>query len=189
MKLYSADRRGFYQHGKLMLFKTPHDPLMKFEDSPRGDFGGEEVLKHMLALFPDGLSPHGWDHAIRPANVVVFTSATTSITAVEHSCAIEMLFEFVRRENFKHRPSRFQSYYAFDSIAEVEEFTKLFPDKTFPIYELNSAGVFKCDQKWMNVSDNIGSAFYRAHQFWTGAATKEPKWEYMLQTPITTTPV
>lgn len=177
---YSADRRGFYGRGQLMLQKEPYDDALNFLSSPRGNFSAEDNRQHLLSLFPDGLSLHGWDFALRRSTVPLSNGAVL----LDPSCVVEMMFEYVRRASFPELPARFQSFFAFNNLEDVKAFAN-----QLPIYQVTSTNVFKFDQNWLTTGDQISMIYYNADRYWSGAATPMPKWEYLLVPPVTAVPV
>lgn len=176
LKLYSADRRGLYQTGPLgLMLKSPFHGA-RFLKSHRGDFMAEDVYEHVLQMFPEGLSIHGWAYALEQ-NWVQNDQGEAFLRC---SHAIELVFEYVRRANFPELPSRLQSYFAFDDIDRVARFS---PGS--PIFEVHPASMFKADQTWLNVSDQLAVASFNANQYWLGSASATPDWEYLLVPPVT----
>lgn len=176
-KLYSADRRGFYRLGTLNLSRHNYRQDLVFTPSLDNDYTTQQVENHLLEMFPEGLSLHGWLYALSSPGIHLNDGRIT----IDSSCAIEMLFEFIRRASFPDRPSRFQSFFAFDSLENVREFAR-----ALPIYEMKPKSAFKCDQKWLRIPQ-AALAFYYGHQYWSGAATSNPTWEYLLEPPVETT--
>ncbi|MDW9634559.1 hypothetical protein GYB73_00925 [Sinorhizobium meliloti] len=173
-KLYSADRRGLYRNGPLTLMLSPPVTGIGFLNSHRGDFTADDIYQHVLNLFPEGLSIHGWDFA----TVRNWRQISETETTLEHNPAIELAFEYVRRSNFPEKPSRLQSYFAFDDADRVRAFSDA------PIFEVKPANAFKFDMTWLNVSNQLAIASYNAHQYWGGAASATPDWEYLLVPPV-----
>lgn len=42
----------------------------------------------------------------------------------------------------------------------------------------------KADQRWLKLGNQSAIGSYAAHKFWSGAAATNPRWEYMLTTPV-----
>lgn len=172
LTLYSADRRGLYYSGPLTLMQTAPQGQV-FLDSA-GKFTAGEAEQHALAMFPDGLSFHGWHYiTLRTWEPIIGGQA------IEISALVETVFEYVRKADFPTLPSRFQSYYAFDSLKAAQDFA---PEKR--IVQVIPANFVRLDQKWLTLSNHVAGMSLNAHKYWSGAATIEPDWEYLLVPPI-----
>jgi hypothetical protein len=175
---FSVDRRGFYtEGGTLTLYKQ--NPI---QNAPvvAGDFGSmNDVQSHLARLFPDGLSLHGWDYMTRNTKI---TPGSDGQHYVEYSNALEIFIEYVRRASFPGLHSRLQSYFAFTSAEEARNFSAKNGSK--PVYKLHAERVFRYDQKWLRLGHQSAYTSYAAEQYWSGSATPEPTWEYLLAAPV-----
>jgi len=167
---YSADRRGFYQAGgSLNLFlQSPRFPLQQSSTGATV----QQLQAHLQALFPGGLSLHGWDYVTDP-------------NLNPRDVANDLLIEYVRQAAFPHRPSRLQAYFAFPTLTEVQVWTATRPEGEIKgIYELTSSQPCKVDQAWLRMGTQGAHASYHAHQYWAAAASPSPNWEYILPCPV-----
>jgi hypothetical protein len=170
--LFSADRRGRYGAGPLVLSKAMPQQEHGFMTSHRNDFTADDILRHMLDLFPEGLSYHGWDFATRPSSLPGVANG------LDASSMVELTFEYVRRAHYPQRPSRMQSFFAFDDLERVQAFSRS------TVFEVRPTAFFKADMAWLNAGNQFGVASFYAHEYWKGAASNEPDWEYLLVPPV-----
>lgn len=168
MRLFSADRRGLYGDGPLLLTKTTYEIFRKIE--PNRLYTSEEVDAHIEEMFPDGLSIHGWLYAAHTAQFG---------DGMHASAAMEIVFEYVRRASFPHMPSRMQCFYAFDDRARVESFA---PGTR--VVELRASRSIKLDMNWLAMPQQLAGLSYFANKYWSGTATPAPDWEYLLFPPV-----
>lgn len=177
---YSVDRRDFYQEGNqldLTLADNFNRPLWNLP----GWFSESELKTHLIELFPDGLSFHGWQYLLDRHDFEKI--GTSQISYVNHEVTVELIFEYVRRASYPKLPSRFQSFFAWGSIEEARAFRQ----NQQPIYQLECKQFFKADQKLLTSGvQNIAGSLC-AHKYWSGKATNEPRWEYLLLPPVTVT--
>ncbi|CAN7806422.1 hypothetical protein LJR267_010722 [Paraburkholderia hospita] len=175
---FSVDRRGFYKAGgTLGLYKQnpAPAPLMTV-----GTHITPAILEnHLLSLFPEGLSLHGWDYMTRQCLMPL-----PHAVGADYSVILEQVLEYVRRTAFAEHPSRLQSYFAFDSMADAVNFRASGGQPQNPIYLLNPSHALQMDQEWLRLGHQNAIGSYCAHQYWMGAASPAQDWEYMLVTPI-----
>ena len=173
---FSVDRRGFYKAGgTLDLFKQ--NPFKHSFLSIAKHVTPENLSTHLQRLFPSGLSLHGWANMTYHQD---WSDYSTSNSYAIYDLTLELLLEYVRRAMFPQRPSRMQCYFAFDSL----EGARAFRSGTQPIYRVHSDKVLRLDQEWLTYGDQSVIASYSAHNYWSGTATTQPKWEHMLVPPV-----
>src|SRR5262245_41181293 len=119
---YSVDRRDFYAVGNTLgLFETdPREGAQRFLNSGNNWFTADEIAAHVKALYPEGLSLHGWEYMTW--RVLPFTEPNGKVSFTPNERAIELIFEYVRRASFPKQPSRLQSYFGWDSLEEARAF-------------------------------------------------------------------
>jgi hypothetical protein len=158
-KLYTLDRKGSLTSGlkiKLIQYKDIEPPPYQ---------------KHIDLMFPQGVSNHG---------DLYFLSNKSQSTDV--SSQIEILAEYVRRSNYKMRPSRFQSFFAVDNLEQIKQFSEKFGNGT--VYEIETRNYFKADMNWLFQGNSILSYSHSLHEYWKGNSTTNPFWEYLLIPPF-----
>lgn len=173
---YSVDRRGFYREGatlNLMKDNPFSTPFWELD----GWFSKESLREHLYSLYPDGLSFHGWQYLLDRHD---FVKDAMGISYVKHEYTVEILFEYYRKSSFPSRASRFQSFFAWQTIEEAQSFAV----NGQPIYRVECEEYFKADQNLLTVGvQNIACSFC-AHRYWKGEGTHSPKWEILLIPPV-----
>jgi hypothetical protein len=179
--IYSVDRRGFYAvGGTLGLFKRdPRPGAQPFLNSGDNWFSAADLAAHVEALYPDGLSLHGWEYMTW--RLVPFTEPNSRIAFTPNERAIELVFEYVRAASFPKQPSRFQSYFGWESLDEARIIAT---QSGRPIYRIESDRTVRLDMQWLGLSDQNAIASYQAHKYWSGVATPQPKWEVLMVSPV-----
>ena len=82
----------------------------------------DEISAFVAQQFPDGLSRHGWDYMTTSVDYVIHRPNQQHY--ILYVPQIELVFELVRRTDFPDRPSRLQSYFAFESLADAQSFER-----------------------------------------------------------------
>lgn len=175
--LYSVDRGGFYRTGNLLSL-AQEDPFNRPLLNLPGWFGDNDLRSHLQALFPDGLSPHGWQYLVNRHDFIRVDGSQTAF--VNHEMAVELVFEYVRRAAFQRAQSRFQSFFAWESLEQALGFRQ--GDQ--PIYRLESDHVMYADQCWLTLGVQNVAASFSAHNYWRGVPTNQPRWEAVLAPPV-----
>ena len=171
---YSVDRRGFYRTGGT-LDLWQQDPLGRpFWRLPDW-FEADDLRAHVAELFPDGLSLHGWQYMVERHDFIRPTKLF-----VNHNMVVELVFEYVRRAVFPSRRSRFQSFFAWESL----EMAKASRKEGQALYRVDSSSVFRADQSWMTIGVQNTIASLCGHRYWSGAPSGTPRWETLLAPPI-----
>jgi hypothetical protein len=165
-KFYHIDRLGRLNRGD------------EIELTCYDDVEPEFLQHHVDSLFPEGISSHGDTY---------FLKNETQAKGV--SPIIELVFEYVRRSNYSHRPSRFQSFFAFGSPKDATNFSKIYGNSTGTLWEVecDDARCFKADMNILTLRDSLLVLSYRASCYWEGLpdpSGKTPIWEFLLKPPI-----
>jgi len=139
------------------------------------------VLKEIMdERYPDGLSFHGNTYYARQPQTReeiqdVFT---------------ENIFEYERRLNYAHMPSRFQSFFASETMKELRFwFKKLGNQESFAVWEVEfeHSDFVKLDASWLGTDMDkpsfLTSAYY-AENYWTGKSSDHPQYELLIKSPI-----
>ena len=98
-RYYHVDRNRTLKEGQIIN-------LVKYND-----VNLRELQDHVDFLFPEGVTSHGERYMLKGET-----------PAIGVSPVIELLFEYVRRTHFPSCPSRFQSVFAFETIAQAVNF-------------------------------------------------------------------
>ena len=160
---YSVDRSGLYQTGGT-LDLWQQDPVLgrPFWRLPDW-FEADDLRAHVAKLFPDGLSLHGWQYMVERHDFIRPTSSDALF--VNHNMVVELVFEYVRRAVFPSRRSRFQSFFAWESL----EMARAFRKEGQALYRVESNSIFRADQSWLTLGVQNAIASLFAHRYWSGA--------------------
>lgn len=159
-------------------FHVDHNGVLK-EDQiinlvKYNDVQPSELQVHVDSLFPDGLTSHGEIYMLR---------GETSAMGINGN--IELLFEYVRRSYFTSRPSRLQSFFAFEDINQTVNFIDKYIKTDSLIWEVKSEVVFKADMNLLTLQGSVLTVSYNAHRYWKGSPGGEnPFWEYLMVPPV-----
>jgi hypothetical protein len=175
---YSVDRSGLYQTGGT-LDLWQQDPLLgrPFWRLPDW-FEAADLRAHVAELFPDGLSPHGWQYMVERHDFIRPTNSDALF--VNHNMVVELVLEYVRRAVFPSRCSRFQSFFAWESL----EMARAFRKEGQALYRVESSSTFRADQSWLTLGVQNAIASLSAHRYWSGAPSGTPRWEILLASPV-----
>lgn len=164
-RFFTVDRRGSLSTGQVISLSKP-------------DISPTELSQHAYALFPAGVSNHGNAH---------FLSAGASGQGLNFN--IDLIFEYVRRSEFPHRPSRYQSVFAWETQSEAEAFrNKSIDTAAAPIFEVECDDHFRCDMGLLTIGAAILCISYNASLYWKGdpaiGGDATPVWEHLLTPPV-----
>ena len=94
---YSVDKHGSYCAGGSLVLWTQDPKDRPFWRVP-GRFEKKELEDHLVELFPEGLSPHGWRFMLDGYEYT--RDPITNDAFVNHTWQVEFTFEMVRRAAF-----------------------------------------------------------------------------------------
>jgi hypothetical protein len=157
-KFYTVDRKETLHQGiEIMLQKS-------------NDIKPDYLQKHVDMMFPDGVTLHGEQYFLR--------NTTKGII----SPAIELLLEYVRRAFFSSRPSRFQSFFGFESIDYAEKFRAQYANQDTPTWEVEAELYFRADMSLLTLANSLLISSYFTYQYWSGDSShsNKPFWEILL---------
>ena len=160
---YTVDRTGYLKESMIL-------DLQIYKD-----IEPDYLQTHVDKLFPDGVSSHG--------NIYFLNGKQDTLHV---SPNLELVFEYVRRSNFKDLPSRFQSVFAWDNIEDARWFLKNYPGEKSFLYEVKSDVIHKANMKLLNANSSILVTSYFAEMYWKGeeGSVGEIRWEYLLKCPV-----
>jgi hypothetical protein len=157
MKFYHIDRSNNLKEGQLIKLEPVFIPKAP-----------EAANDLAVSMYRNGVSRHGLKY----------------IREVSKNSHTEWFFEYVRRSTFPNKPSRFESFFAFDSLESVEQFKVKFHATQSPVFEVECDDFFKGDMNLLGSQNSplIYSLF--ANTYWSGKTLPElgiePLWEYLL---------
>src|SRR5262249_22794463 len=141
---YSVDKHGSYCAGGSLILLTQDPKKRPFWRVP-GRFEKKELEDHLVELFPEGLSPHGWRFMLDRYDYI--RDPITNGAFVNHTWQVEFVFEMVRRAAFPKMNSRFQSYFAWETLDAARSFRK----ETQTMYRIQGEKGFRADQNWLTL--------------------------------------
>lgn len=181
--LYSVDRQRTLQVGQQIDLITNYSEQRFW--SVQDIYTESDLKTHLDELFSEGLSSHGATYFTNAYLILNDPYTRQPLPYVPHIPIIEMVFELVRRTDFRDKPSRFQSLFAWDSIERANQFRHEFQQADAPIFKLQSEIVFRADMQLLLLGGSCLGASLFAHKYWRGKATQKPDWEYLLKPPVT----
>lgn len=123
-----------------------------------------------------------------------------------NSSLMEQTLELVRRSQFPGSPSRFQSFFAVKELDEFKKWPELLDPTLYPktqIFELSVPDSTPCfDANFLRGGLMCGvdphkhetekyyigylpiDCFNFAYKYWSGEASEDPRWEYLIRLPI-----
>lgn len=137
------------------------------------DISPKELQDHVNDMFPDGVSKHGDTYFLK----------NKSLGKVINS-NIELLFEYVRRTKYIDKPSRFQSFFAFEKKEDALNFKQKYGNPDNLVWEVEGKNYFKADMNLLILGASILQISYLANQYWQGNSSDNPVWEILLKPPI-----
>lgn len=169
MRYYHVDRLSTLTEGQIIQ-------LVKWDD-----IDPPELQNQADILFPDGVSYHG--------NCYMLSSdwALQSNPNNRDPKTIEIIYEYIRRSNFTDKPSRFQSFFALNTMDQVKRFKDKYDIHNSSVWVVESDSVFKADMNLLSLGSSPLACTYLAHKYWQGEAGFDPNpfWEYLLKLPVT----
>jgi hypothetical protein len=162
------------------------------------DIRPEGLQKLVNKLFSKGLAFHGERYIaqgqrkiLKEANLIENGESVKKEIIEDCEPLIELIFECVRSQNYRMRPSRFQSIYAMKDLYSIKYFRDNYRESKGDIWEVEcKKSRFSGDMNLVTYP-LISSAlvmFYFAHEYWKGhphpASAYTPIWEYLLTPPV-----
>ncbi len=143
-----------------------------------GAWTDEEFRKCIIKMFNGKLSAHGKTYFY---NQFVYNGSGFS---VHDSAVIEYTYELVRQIHFSKAPSRFQSFFAVESIEDAQKLR----NETFSghgdIYEVECEDFFKADMKLLYTGICFAGNQILANKYWSGESSDNPLWEILMKEPV-----
>jgi len=140
------------------------------------------VLQSLVdSLVPEGVSQHGEQYLLKNPN--------SQLKAVANS-PIEMFFELFRRARFPTRPSRYQSWFAAETLEEAQAFRQKYGNPANSIWEVEANSFFKANMSLLKPTNSMLCQAYLAQCYWNGSEGPSgelkipPFWEVLLMPPV-----
>ena len=143
----------------------------------------EMALQHFDMLFPEGVTYHGNEYFVKPERRIIGENRQFE-PRFGLNATIELIFEYVRRSHFPDRPSRFQSFFAFDSEGDTNRFIREKTKLADPAYVWEvecEHEPFRADMNLLDIGGSVICVSYFAHKYWSGeSGSDRPLWEFLL---------
>lgn len=181
MRLFTVDRGDILEEGKILTL-TDSDPWDNIRPYTAATdlYSSGDLQRHVLSLFPDGLSHHGWAYM-----KAIHTRMQGPNLLIDYSYLLEMNIEYVRKAYYPNAPSRMQSVFACETIDAAREFRKLCgplcAEKN--IYAIESNNALRADMKLLLLGKRNAAGSFLAHKYWKGGSGTEPFWEFIVELP------
>jgi hypothetical protein len=193
---YHVDRSNALEVGDIL--ELEEDPLINTEDKVVTD---EEEAAAIEETYPEGLSRHGNRYAyleIGSNSSVQFEGDTEPFIGVyelenpetgtrEHrtrdptSAIYEWVFELVRKSKFSERPSRFQSFFGFETRGAAASFRS---GTGAQVIEVEYDEGFTADMDLISCQ-SYAHGLHQASQYWQGKpGSDDPTLEILMQPPV-----
>jgi len=152
--------------------------------------------------YPDGLSRHGARYAsvtVGSNDIASFTDDTKPLVGVREventntgekqqktidpvSANYEWMFEMIRLSDFPDRPSRFQSFFGFETLEAAQKFAQ---GTSSQILKIEYQQGFRADMNLLSFS-SFPNALQRGTKYWKGeSGADDPNLEVLMQEPVT----
>lgn len=136
----------------------------------------QTLQSHFYNLFPNGVTSHGDGYFASSSEYAII------------SPAIELLYEYVRKANFKDKPSRAESFFAVKSLNDIQRFADMYRINIYEcsIWEVECENYHRGDMNLLKILPSNLITSYFANEYWSGGTADDPQpfWEYLLTTPV-----
>jgi hypothetical protein len=161
MRFFHVERTSHLKSGEIIEFKATVTGLEDF-------FGFSRI------------SQHGYSYLFDRPPIKSDPSKSANVNGL-----CELLFEFVRLQDFPERPSRLQAFFAFQDITDAINFRNKSTIGEYPIWEVEADDHFCADMNLVRFGHKGVDAFANAHKYWSGDGSEQPLWECLLIPPVT----
>lgn len=141
----------------------------------------EDFKKLVKEYYPDGLSHFGKDYLMEPVRY----ERVNNYGYISHVMSVDAYFEFVRRLRFPHQPSRYQTFFAWETLDEARAFNNFKAQGKGEIFLVTAERYARLDASWLVIGNFYIEGIYFAEQYWLGHPNDKPSWEYLLSFPVT----
>lgn len=141
----------------------------------------EEFKQLVKEYYPEGLSTFGKDYLMEPVRY----ERVNGYGYISNVMSIDAYFELVRRLRFSDRPSRYQSFFAWETLSEAQAFNQFKTAGQGEIFKVISAKAIRLDANWLKIGQLYLEGIIFAEKYWKGEASENPSWEWLLRFPVT----
>ncbi|WP_152420083.1 hypothetical protein [Halorubrum distributum] len=198
-EFYHVDGHGELESGDEMDLEWP--PKIKNDVIVKSPESNEEELKQQ---YPEGLSRHGARYAQSAfvtsddvslgsgweamTGLFKFTNTENGDTGTQNTLPYQVLyewvFELIRIAEFENAQSRFQSYFAWPTLEDAEQFVTNHREGEGSIYRVSCE---EYEQRDMDLIEtpHLGIGQANARKYWNSEPGSEsPTWEVVMEPPI-----
>lgn len=128
-------------------------------------------------------------HGVRYAQEAAHTGSVhwngLAANVVSTDYAIESFWELFRQQNHPKLLSRFHSLFAFEDMATAKTFLEeTGGQRIWRVSADEPENIHRGDMTWLRAG-NFSEMMTYTHNYWTGAASENPRWELLLPLPVT----
>jgi hypothetical protein len=135
--------------------------------------GHPEAAAYLNKLYPNGVSRFGWSYL---SGLV----PQLQRVLVER----EMICEEIRLAGYPHRPSRFASIFACESLSDARALRENLGSPNATIWVVEWEFSFRADMHLLQVK-SLKEMPEAVHRYWSGESSTVPFWECLLAPPVT----
>ena len=169
---------GDEQQGTQTLL--PHTNLPRPHMALQDVYSAAELAEFLAQKYPEGISHHGEQYLF---NVTRYRNVEQE-SYTRHMPMLELVFELVRQGQFPHAPSRFTSFFGWETLAEAEEFNRRYRDGQGVICRVTCEDYLRVDMNLLLLAASLPGAMLLAERYWRGEASNMPAWEILMRGPI-----
>lgn len=175
-EFYTVSRKDISNLTNLNLFNLNEKDIYEIQDF----FTLNDAVKKIKQLYPKGISSHGFQY-LHDKYDYVYDDNNRSYISYMH--IIEITFELIRQISFNEKPSRFESIFGCESLADALKFRNEKGNPENKIYKVSTDSFFKADMNLLYTGTILGNILI-AEKYWRGQSSKNPFWEILMQAPV-----
>lgn len=181
-----TDSQQFYhvsRHGILEGNITLSKDFTKFQVQKKDiHFSNDELMESLVNYFPEGITRQAYQYLAD--KIVYWHDYQSDRYFVPYMIMIELVFELVRKSSFPNMLSRFQSFFAFETLAEAQSFKRQNSKYPCMIYLVEGQRNIKLDMSLLKIGFNAAVGILLAEKYWSGRQSEKPECEVLLEPPI-----
>jgi hypothetical protein len=162
---FHVDRAGRLKEGDVIRLEQP------------STVAPAELKIHLDMLYPEGLTEHGKRYLL---GIGLQQNDVNSAWR-------EFSFDLVRREAYPDRPSRYQSMFAAETLADAIAFRRRFQggNASAQIWLVKATGSFRANMELLSEPGTWLAISESAHAYWSGErGVAGELWEQILRPPV-----
>ena len=157
-----------------------------------------DVQSTANSLYPRGLSSQGQKYLLSDPLLIqiwvapivtkygqlVQTGPIHPETVPAYSMVNDLILELVRRADSPDKPSRYETFFAWNDEATARRFAQKYNTSSYKIFEVCGEPKFCADMLWTKLGFSAAEAWHNARQYWAGAPRENQLWEHFLAFPV-----